>query len=116
MNDVCDVPNSHNGAFNSMSFLWICPKIWRVDERTSGSDIGRDDFFPENFFALLIFIFFKFQFVSCVKRKLNLASEQQKCKGYENCDGLLTSKMKFSYQIFEPNKKISYWSSFLKLG
>ena len=45
-------------------------------------------------------ISFQVQCVSIVKRKVNSTMEQQKCKGYEKRDRILSSKVEFNFQIF----------------
>ena len=44
-----------------------------VDDCSSDSYVGRDDFF---------FLFFKFRFIFFVKRKANSTIEQRKCKDH----------------------------------
>ena len=67
------------------------------------------------FFAVRLLISFQVLFISIVKRKAKSTIEQEKYKGYEKRDRILASKVKFNFQIFQRNKKITYRSSFLEL-
>ena len=50
-----------------------------------------------SFFAVLLLVYFCNQFIFFVERKANSTIEQQKVKGHEKPDGLLVSKMVFSF-------------------
>ena len=86
----------------------------RVDERSSDSYIGSDEFFlffffsgknlkfvqaQIHFFCGSAFDFFKYQFISFVKRKANSTIKYQRCKGHEKCDRLQVLKVEFNFRI-----------------
>ena len=55
-------------------------------------------------------------FIYFGKRQASATIEQQKCKGYEKRDQILSSKVEFNFQVSQRSKNVTYWANFLKLA